>query len=213
MIGEEGFVEVSESDRWPDGRVKYPRPLITYRHGGEDEYEAITIYTNKKRLLAASLLYVPAALRERVEAEVQIGLSPHRHSYLSEAAMRSTPQWLPCRDAAEASKSLRSVADMYQRLGRPWLNALRQPVAFAQEVREGSFILAALAYETAGDVAVARQYYEKAASRFEDVSERTGGILQSPQLWNDILYVSEKIGWRPKLVDEIEAKIAAGKPD
>jgi hypothetical protein len=115
--------------------------------------------------------------------------------YLNPVSVTQRPKYWGYRTEEALEKSLRHVVECLQNAGLPWLESLRDPQTYAENVDPVAALGAALAWEAAGNLQKAREAYQEMFRRYRGVIEQRGErlLLESSHA-KAYVFVTAKLG-------------------
>jgi len=114
--------------------------------------------------------------------------------YLSPAGVLRREKYWSCKNVSALEKSLSHVKKCLIDIGLPWLESLRDPVIFANNVDPAAVLIAGLANEVAGNEDIAADYYREMYSRLTRIMASSSERQFLNEFARPFVFVTTKLG-------------------
>ena len=114
--------------------------------------------------------------------------------YLNPVSVTSRPKYWGYRTVEALGKSLNHVLECLLNTGLPWLETLRDPKVFAENVDPMALIPAGIAYEAAGSLEKARRTYQQKHDVYCRMLEEFGDKMVMKKSGKAFIFVTGKLG-------------------
>lgn len=132
--------------------------------------------------------------------------------YLSQHGMSSRPSAWSYATRERAEKSLAEIDRAIPQVTLPWLRDLRDPAKYAEAVDENALLYKAAAYERAGRLDLARQFYEALFERFRMMLAQFDEAMVMREAGQQFIYVAEKLGREQAIASRFREKLRYTRP-
>jgi hypothetical protein len=106
------------------------------------------------------------------------------------------------------AKSLDHVRKCLTDVGLPWLQSLRDPAVYADNVDSVAGLDAALAHEVAGNVKKARALYEDMFSRLQEISHTAEETQFDQEFARPYVFIAKKLGIEREKCEELQRRLS-----
>jgi hypothetical protein len=122
-----------------------------------------------KTHFAVFMSYEPDYLMKTINELISYGGEDRGFScgpYLNPVGVTPRPKYWSYRDADALKRSVAHVIQCLEKTGLPWLESLRDPKTFASNVDPVAALPAGLANEIAGNIEIAKEFYNEMLRRY-----------------------------------------------
>ncbi|GIW78370.1 MAG: hypothetical protein KatS3mg105_0177 [Gemmatales bacterium] len=127
--------------------------------------------------------------------------------YLTPVGATRNPKYWSHRTPEALDRSLAHVLECLKNAGLPWLETLRDPVVFAENIDPVAALGAAIAHEVAGNLEKAREFYEEMWRRLTIVRGMATEKKFLEESGRQFIFVATKLGKEPEKCAEYKEKL------